>query len=100
MDVNGLRFWMLADKQDWKLLEEIRHVQYDSERRSLRLASERDLEGSADPAPPRDADIESAVRQKAQLRLFVVPRTRDQFGTIASWDAHARTVMATGAVPG
>jgi len=100
MDVNGLRFWMLADEQDWKLLEEIPHVQYDRERRSLRLASERDLDALADLAPPIDAATESALRQKAQLRLVWVPRTRDQFGTFASWDAHSRTVMASGAVPG
>ena len=100
MDVNGLRFWMLADEQDWKLLEEIPHVQYDRERRSLRLASERDLDGLADSAPPVDASIESALRQKAQLRLASVPRTRDQFGTLAAWDALTRMVMASGAVPG
>src|SRR6185503_6166060 len=99
MDANGLRFWMLADEQDWKLLEEVPHVQYDRERRSLRLASERDLDASED-APQLDAAVESALRQKAVLRLASVPRTRDGFGTFAFWDAQTRTVMAGGAVPG
>src|SRR6185295_13262487 len=88
MDANGLRFWMLADEQDWKLLEEVPHVQCD-----------RDLDTSAHSAP-LDAAVESALRQKAVLRLASVPRTRDEFGTFAFWEPQTRTVMAAGAVPG
>jgi phage tail-like protein len=91
---------MLADKESWKLLEEVPHVQYDRERRSLRLVSERDLEVAGDPAQPLDPAIESDMRVRAQLRLASVPATRDEFGTFAFWDAPTRTVMAAGAVPG
>lgn len=99
MDANGLRFWMLADEQNWKLLEEVPHVQYDLERRSLRLASERDLDDSPE-SPALDLAVQSTLRARARRRLVSVPRTRDQFGTVAFWNPLTRTVMALGAVPG
>ncbi|HWC76876.1 MAG TPA: hypothetical protein VG778_05410, partial [Blastocatellia bacterium] len=100
MDANGLRFWMLADERHWRLLEEIPRVEYDRECRTLRLASERDLDGIEGDVPELDAGVESALRARAQLRVAAVPQTRDQFGTFAFWDSTTRTVMAAGAVPG
>jgi phage tail-like protein len=94
MDANGLRFWMISDKDQWSLLGEIPHVRYDSERMSLRLASERDihsLPGSETPG----SDFESVAR----TRLVSVPHARDAFGTRAFFDAATRMIVATGALP-
>ena len=88
MDANGLRFWMMADENQW-LLTEDSHLQYDAERRSLRLASERSLA----VFPHSETDAVSAVER--------IPQALDGFGSRAYWEAdpNIRSVMATGAFP-
>jgi phage tail-like protein len=88
MDANGQRFWMLADDAQWHRWGEPAHVQYDGERRSLRLASER---GTV-TWPDRPAE--------ALSRLERVPETLDGFGTRARWDPGAGAVVASGALAG
>jgi len=89
LDANGLRFWMLADEPHWHRWGDPAPVEYDTERRRLRLAGRRDV-------PSWPADLEEALR-----RLDQVPATRDAFGTLAEWDPAEGCVMARGpALPG
>jgi phage tail-like protein len=92
MDANGLRFWMLADERHYRLHGDPPGVQYDPERRSLRLASQRPL------PPPPDVE-EPGSEAEAISRVERVPQTRDGYGTRAYWDADVGAVMATGALP-
>lgn len=94
MDANGQRFWMISDKNQWNLLEEIPHVQYDSERLSLRLASERDIH-SLPGSEASGSDFEAIARS----RIESVPQARDAYGTRAFFDAASGMIVATGAVP-
>ncbi len=91
MDANGQRFWMLSGPGDWETGPDAR-LEYDRERRSLRLMSRR-------PAGPSPNDLEG-TREQAELRLAIVPRTRDAYGTWAMWDPDVQRVMAAGALPG
>ncbi len=89
MDANGLRFWMLADNTQWDLIGSP-PAAYDSDRRSLRLRSERLL---SPPNEPESADV------PANVRLDRVPEARDRFGTYAYWDPTVGAIMAAGALP-
>ncbi len=91
MDANGLRFWMLADEKQWTLHGVPPDLQYDNERRSLRLVSR-----LSTPLPGEEA---AGAEAEALDRLNRVPQTRDSFGTRAYWDAGMRRVLATGALP-
>ncbi len=93
MDANGLRYWMLADEQQWAPVENSPVLHYDRERRSLCLVSRRLL-------PPPTADDILDTPDQIAARLNRIPQTRDRFGSRAFWDAEARTIMATGAAPG
>lgn len=96
MDANGLRFWMLADAEDWHTGAGL-HTQYDAGRRRLRLSSER-------AASARTEFADEAARQEAETRarslLEVTPQARDEFGTRAFRDLDTDAVMAAGAAPG
>jgi phage tail-like protein len=87
MDANGLRFWMLADHQDWQGDD---HITYDDTSRALQLRSTRVL-------PPLPAT--PVLEETAEARVEQVPQTRDAFGTRAYWDAVRGAVMSTGALP-
>ena len=69
MDPNGLRFWSLSDESDWFRWGDPPTTEFDGNRRSLSLASER-----LDPAWPEDP-------AEATSRLARVPQSIDQFGT-------------------
>src|SRR5262249_37257580 len=88
MDANGLRFWMLADAHHW-LVEPGSHADYDAQRRTLKLASER-------TAPPAQVADEA----KASARIELVPQTIAAFGTRAWWDNDSGRIVATGAMEG
>lgn len=90
MNANGLRFWLLADQQDWRLTGTPPLLTYHQQRRSLRLAS---------PLPPLDAAALPNDRAEASARLAHVPVARDSYGTEAYWDAASGDVMARGALP-
>lgn len=102
MDANGLHFWMLAEKKHWKLLaaqpDAQPDVQFDDERKSLRLTSRRVLEELNDDAA-QQADAEAHVER--------IPQTIDSFATRAYWgnffhkaiNATVPAVVATGAFP-
>lgn len=93
MDANGLRFWLLADREDWAIAGAPAALQYDSDRRTLQLASRREL------ALPPEAEG-PAAEAIAQARLEQVPQARDSFDTRAFWDPVTAQILATGAVPG
>ena len=93
MDANGLRFWMLAEREQWFIRDTDAHVQYDQRRRSLQLASTRLL-------PPLTKADAAGDRPEAEARLTLVPHARDDYGTRAYWNAADRAVVATGALPG
>lgn len=94
MDANGLRFWMLAEANDWRLEPEPENnsagAAFDRARRTLRLVSRR--------TRPREADANATLSQ-ALSRLELVPQARDGVGTRAYWDAVAQKIQATGALP-
>src|SRR5512146_2800769 len=97
MKVNGLRFWMLADEGDWRLLDGAQGepgapsgAYYDPEQNSLRLAS----------SSERTFSLAPATLSLAQSALEEAPQARDAFGTRAYWDPGLAQVMATGALPG
>src|SRR5688572_21582575 len=87
MDANGLKFWMLADKNQWVIPPDS-ELSYDTERNCLRLASR----GQSTAWP--------TTFQDATLRLENVRQARDEFGTTARWDRVSGRVMAAGALPG
>jgi phage tail-like protein len=87
MDPNGLRFWMLANRCDWRPGP---GAAYDRDRRSLRLSSQ--SQRTLDPYLPNPALAASLVERPAQVR--------DAVGTRAYWDGHAGQVLAAGAAPG
>lgn len=90
MDANGLRFWMLANEDQWNISAD-NHVRYDPESCTLQLASERLLQ-------PISQDQTAALDADARTRLERIPQTIDAFGTRARWDAAASAVIATGVV--
>ncbi len=103
-DANGLRFWMLSEAKQWNLLGDPAGVQYDRDRRSLRLASQRRLppwqiEALSETATPSPVTGPES-RTEARSRLSRIPETRDSFGTRAYWDGDSQRVVATGAAPG
>jgi phage tail-like protein len=87
VDANGLRFWLLADEQDW-VREGDPPPEYDPERRSLRLGSFRTL------------GFSEAGATVAAQRLARLPLTVDSFDGYAFYDAGGRVIRGTGAAPG
>lgn len=84
MDSNGLKFWLLADERHWLLPGDPPALEYDAQRRSLRLARQR-----------RELDLVED-RSKAEARLEIVPQTRDRHGNRAWYDAGLRSVFSVG----
>ena len=81
MDANGLKFWLLADEQHWHLPGDPPALEYDAQRRSLRLARQRrDLNLTEDPA-------------EAESRLEIVPQARDAHGNRAWWDSQWHRIL-------
>ncbi len=89
MDVNGLRFWMLANADDWDLDPD---VSYDAATRRLQLASQRPVPTLPDDTPP-------GLRGNAEARLQRIPQTRDTYGNRAYWDQTSERIVATGTLP-
>ena len=84
MDANGLKFWLLADGQHWHLPGDPPSLEYDDQRRSLRLARQR-----------RDLNL-IEDRAEAETRLEVVPQARDEHGNLAWWDSQWHRILARG----
>ena len=84
MDSNGLKFWLLADERHWLLPGDPPALEYDAQRRSLRLARQR-----------RELDLVED-RSKAEARLEIVPQTRDRHGNRAWYDAGLRSIFSVG----
>jgi phage tail-like protein len=84
MDANGLKFWLLADDGHWHLAGDPPGLEYDNQRRGLRLSRQR-----------RDLDL-AEDEGIAKKRLDTVPRTRDAFGNRAWWDPALRSILAEG----
>ncbi|MEX0268922.1 phage tail protein [Leptolyngbyaceae cyanobacterium UHCC 1019] len=93
MDANGLRFWMLTQAEHWQIASDSPSLVYNRECDRLHLASRRPSR-LASPAPS-GATPESTARS----RLEQVPQTRDRYDTRAFWDATAKQIKATGALP-
>ena len=89
MDANGQRFWLLADERHWTQATGPTEVEYDTERRHLRLARRQ-------PARPEWSEDEI----EALSRLDRVPSSIDAYGTRARWDEDAGVVVAEGAASG
>lgn len=84
MDANGLKFWLLADGAHWHLPGEPPALEYDAQRRSLRLARQR-----------RDLNL-AEDRSAAETRLEIVPQARDVHGNRAWYDADLKRLLAVG----
>jgi phage tail-like protein len=89
MDANGLRFWMIADAEQWRISESSK-VEYDLECKTLRLASERSAFIGIDGEPDES---------RSKSLVEVTPQTIDAFGMRAFWDEQLKAVVATGARP-
>jgi len=83
MDANGQRFWMLADKSDWDIIDPV--IEYDNTSRSLKLSSQR-----ATPFNQERNAIELAL---AESHLQKIPATLDEEGTLAFWDDAEKAVI-------
>ncbi|MDZ7754063.1 MAG: phage tail protein [Gammaproteobacteria bacterium] len=84
MDANGLKFWLLADEAHWHLPGEPPALEYDAQRRSLRLARQRREQTLAED------------REASETRLETVPQARDEHGNRAWWDAEWQRILAVG----
>jgi len=84
MDANGLKFWLLADDAHWHLPGEPPALEYDAQRRSLRLARQR-----------RELNLVEE-RDVAETRLETVPQTRDSHGNRAWYDVDLQRILAVG----
>lgn len=91
MDANGLRFWLLANEDDWSLPPA--GLSFDRERRSLRLSSSRQLP-EADP-------VTDGLREAIAIRSReVTPIAIDAQGTRARYDPATGRILSTGALEG
>jgi phage tail-like protein len=97
MDANGLRFWMVADQRQWHCGGTPPALDFDPERRHLRLARRRPS-GPLAMGSSSFAAASAAPEALAQSMLARVPQARDLFGTRAYWDGSRGTVRATGAL--
>ncbi|TVZ37375.1 phage tail-like protein [Alteromonadaceae bacterium 2753L.S.0a.02] len=88
MDANGLQFWMLAEENHFQLPGEPAQLNYDRDKRCLRLARQR-----------RQLSFSSS-EVLARENLELVPRCEDSYHTIAYWDSIREALMATGALQG
>jgi len=90
MDVNGTKFYMLAEGPQWSQRE---GTDYDAVRRCLRLEKGRTLD------PAKNLRVEE-FKGLMDQRIAQVPHTYDSFGTRAFWEERVGEVLATGAAPG
>ncbi|MBX3081430.1 MAG: phage tail protein [Anaerolineae bacterium] len=84
MDANGLRFWLLAEKEAWRLDE---NAYFDPDSRRLQL---RATPADFDPPPEHNSAA-------ATSRLDFIPAALDAFGTWAFFDPVKHAIMAAGA---
>ncbi|MCP4692444.1 MAG: phage tail protein [Desulfobacterales bacterium] len=89
-DANGLRFWMLANEEDWCFSGDSHDVRYDPRRLSLTLAS-----GRPDAPPPTGEEV-YFWRRDAIEGLMLVPGARDGLGARVRWDYSLGAVMTAG----
>ncbi|MGE3509570.1 MAG: phage tail protein [Vicinamibacterales bacterium] len=87
MDVNGLRFWLLADATHWPSRT---HTTWHAECGALRLASER----------PLDAPLDPAARGVASGAADRTPRAVDRHGAVARWDPASGAIVVRSYLPG
>ena len=92
MDPNGLRFWMVADAEQWHRSGTPPGLDYEREHRLLRLASQR-------PAGRTPALDVASLESEARSLLEKVPQARDGHDTRAYWDPASGNIRATGALP-
>ncbi len=84
MDANGLRFWLLAEADHWRLPGQPPALEYDSRRRALRLARQR-----------RESSLVEDAAQAA-ARLERVPALRDHQGQRAWYQDGQRRILVAG----
>ena len=84
MDANGLKFWMLSDEAHWQLPGAPPALEYDAQRRSLRLSRQR-----------RELYLVED-RAVAETRLETVPQARDSYGGRAWYDSDLQSVLSVG----
>jgi len=84
MDANGLKFWLLADEPHWLLPGDPADLEYDAQRRCLRLARQR-----------RELNL-NEDQSKATTRLETLPQARDVHGNRAWFDPVARSIFSVG----
>ena len=83
MDANGQQFWSLSNQSDWRLIGEPAALEYDHERRSLRLANQR-----------RELNFSEDIEAAAE-RLEITPQTLDRYGNRAYYDEPNKIVLST-----
>lgn len=88
MDANGQRFWLVANPDHWRWR---RATRWDRACRALTLASRRNLPEPSSPA---------AAHAAANGALETIPRTVDDYGSVARWDGEAGAVVARSHLPG
>jgi len=84
MDANGLKFWLLADERHWLLPGDPPALEYDAQRRALRLARQR-----------RELNL-NEDQSKAETRLQTVPQGRDVHSNRAWYDPVSHSIFSVG----
>lgn len=84
MDANGLKFSLLADEHHWHFPGSPPALDYDSERRSLRLARQQ-----------REQRL-TEIQSEATARLEITPQARDSYGSRAWFDSVENKIFAVG----
>ena len=84
MDANGLKFWLIADERHWRLPGDPSALEYDAQRRGLRLARQR-----------RELNL-NEDRSKAETRVQSVPQARDVHGNRAWFDPVSHSIFSAG----
>jgi phage tail-like protein len=86
MDANRQQFWMLSEQSHWHLIGDPAGLEYDVERRSIKLANQR----------RKVTFFDDLIL--AEERLALTPQTLDEFGNRAFLNSETNTIIATGAL--
>ena len=82
MDANQQKFWLMSDEHHWQPLETPSGVEYDADRRCLKLAQRR-----------REISFNDN-KSLAEERLELTPQTLDQYGNQAFIDSETNRIVA------